>query len=90
MRRRMCAIALAIAGTAGGAGTAPAQERITLVRLESRVEIAAPPAKIWARLVRGADLAACWPVWSAGKPDNSSNGRSITARYSSLSASGHR
>ena len=67
MRSRMCAIALAIAGTAAGAGPAPAQELITLVRLESRVEIAAPSAKIWARLVRGADLAACWPVWSASE-----------------------
>ncbi|MGH2571540.1 MAG: hypothetical protein ACRDGR_09955 [bacterium] len=68
MRGPGCAVALAIAGTAAGAANALAQERITLVRLESRVEIPAPSAKIWARLVRGADLAACWPVWSV--PEN--------------------
>jgi hypothetical protein len=64
----MCAVVLAIAGAVAGAGNAPAQERITMVRLESRVEIPAPSAKVWARLVRGADLAACWPVWNV--PEN--------------------
>jgi hypothetical protein len=59
---------VAIAGAAAGAENAHAQERITMVRLESRVEITAPAAIVWARLTRGADLAACFPVWKA--PEN--------------------
>jgi hypothetical protein len=69
-------LALALVTTVSHGGEARAEEkRITLVRLESHVEIAAGSPQVWAHLTRGADLATCWPVWSA--PENA--GRVLAA-----------